>query len=182
MSKKYYWDPETGDYAEVIEKNKYHVMKDGDPMELTEKEYESYIEEQLRNVAKTSNYTYETVKPMSYAEEQLRHAEEKDRTFEPYYRGREYFLDEAKAVVCNDRENQYGSPEDNFSSITTLWETYLDLKTKPYQLTVTDVAIMMCLMKIARISSGSFKEDSWIDAIGYLACGAELDSAKRGNK
>lgn len=135
---KYYCDPETGDYSDVIE-------------------------------------------PMSYAEEQLRHAEEKDRTFEPYYRSREYFLDEAKAVVCNDRENQYGSPEDSFKLIAKLWSAYL-INGDTEFLSEKDVAIMMALLKIARISSGSFKEDSWIDAIGYLACGAELDSAKRGNK
>ena len=152
MGKKYFWDLETGDYVEAT------------------------------STTKRDDIIHETVKPMSYAEEQLRHAEEKDRTFEPYYRGREYFLDEAKTIVCNDRENQYGSPEDNFNNIGTLWETYLDIKTKPYQLTATDVAIMMCLMKVARISSGSFKEDSWVDAIGYLACGAELDCAMRGDK
>ena len=155
MSKKYYWDPETGDYAEVIEKNKYHVMKDGDPMELTEKEYESYIEEQLRN------------------------AQEKDKAYEPYCRSREYFLDQAKTIVCNDRENQYGSPENNFLFIAQLWTAYLGERLTKY-LEESDVAIMMALLKIARISTGSFKADSWIDAIGYLACGAELDSAERG--
>ena len=33
----------------------------------------------------------------------------------------------------------------------------------------------MALLKIARIATGTFKEDSYIDACGYLACGAELD-------
>lgn len=185
---KYYFDPETGDYSDVIEpeendkkvRNKYHVMKDGDPMELTEKEYEAYLKEKIKNNTE-SVYTYETIKPMSYAEEQLRHAEEKDRTFEPYYRGREYFLDEAKTIVCNDRENQYGSPEDSFKLIAELWSAYL-FNDNIGILSEKDVAIMMALLKIARIASSRFKEDSWIDAIGYLACGAELDSAKRGNK
>lgn len=185
MSKevKYYYDPETGDYSDVIEpeenksnvRNKYQVMINGDPMELTEKEYESYMEKKLKNAF------YEAVKPMSYAEEQLRHAEEKDRTFEPYYRGREYFLDEAKTIVCNDREGQYGKPEDSFRLIAELWTAYL-FNDNVGSLSATDVAIMMALLKIARISSGKFKEDSWIDAIGYLACGAELDCAKRGDK
>lgn len=131
--------------------------------------------------ADTGDYVEETVKPMSYAEEQLRHAEEKNRTFEPYYRGREYFLDEAKTIVCNDREGQYGKPEDSFRLIAELWTAYL-FNDNVGSLSEEDVAIMMALMKIARISSGKFKEDSWVDAIGYLACGAELDCAKRGDK
>lgn len=150
MGKKYFWDLETGDYVEAT------------------------------STTKRDDIIHETVKPMSYAEEQLRHAEEKDRTFEPYYRGREYFLDEAKTIVCNDREDQYGSPEDSFKLIAELWSAYL-FNDNVGSLSEKDVAIMMTLLKIARIASSRFKEDSWIDAIGYLACGAELDSAKRGN-
>ena len=128
--------------------------------------------------ADTGDYTDH----ISYAEEQQRHAEEKDRTFEPYFRGRDYFLDEAKTIVCNDRENQYGNPENNFNIIAEFWETYLNSLPTNHQIDAVDVSNMMCLMKMARIISGSFKEDSWIDAIGYLACGAELDNAKRGNR
>ena len=32
---------------------------------------------------------------------------------------------------------------------------------------------MMALLKIARISSGTDKEDSFIDACGYMACAGE---------
>lgn len=151
MGKKYFWDLETGDYVEAT------------------------------STTKRDDIIHETVKPMSYAEEQLRHAEEKDRTFEPYYRGREYFLDEAKTIVCNDREDQYGSPEDSFKLIAELWTAYL-FNDNVGSLSEKDVAIMMTLLKIARIASSRFKEDSWIDAIGYLACGAELDCDMRGNK
>ena len=95
---------------------------------------------------------------------------------------REEVLSKAKSIVCGDREEQYGSPEDNFEVIADLWSVYLDqfIPQKPYQISAVDVSIMMCLMKIARIISGNYKEDSWVDAIGYLACGAEIDGYLRG--
>ena len=112
---------------------------------------------------------------VSYTEEQAQYYAEQ------YHQSRAYFLDEAKTVVCNDREDQYGSPENSFKLIAELWTAYL-FNDNIGSLSEKDVAIMMSLLKIARIASGRFKEDSWIDAIGYLACGAELDSAKRGEK
>lgn len=79
------------------------------------------------------------------------------------------YLEAAKEIVCNNREAQYGSPEDNFNNIAMLWTNYLETI-----VTAKDVSIMMALMKIARIKTGTFKEDSWVDAIGYMACGAEI--------
>ena len=80
-------------------------------------------------------------------------------------------LDKAKQAICNDREGQYGTPEDSFNEIAKLWSPYID---KP--LTAKDVAIMMCLFKIARIKTGRFKTDNWIDLVGYAACGAEVEA------
>ena len=37
-----------------------------------------------------------------------------------------------------------------------------------------DVAIMMILLKIARIQTGTFKPDNYIDIAGYAACAAEV--------
>lgn len=84
-------------------------------------------------------------------------------------------LDRAKKCVCEDRESQYGSPEDSFELIAELWTVYLD-----YGLSPADVAIMMSLLKIARIATGRFKADSYIDACGYIACAGEI--AGRGEK
>lgn len=85
------------------------------------------------------------------------------------------FLAAAEKCVCHDRNDQYGDPEDNFRKISKLWSDYL-----AYDIEPTDVAIMMTLMKIARISSGKFKADSYVDAIGYLACGGEIDARNAG--
>lgn len=71
----------------------------------------------------------------------------------------------AERIVCNDRESTYGSPENNFSLIAELWTVYTGKK-----LTAKDVAIMMALLKIARIKTGKFKADNYIDLAGYAAC------------
>lgn len=78
-------------------------------------------------------------------------------------------LDSAKKCVCEDRESQYGSPEDSFSIIAGFWSLYLE-----YAISPVDVAIMMALLKIARIAGGRFKADSYIDACGYIACAGEI--------
>ncbi len=78
-------------------------------------------------------------------------------------------LDAAKAIVTGDREKQYGRPEDNFDVIARLWTTYAG-----HSLTPVDVAVMMTLLKVARIKTGHYKTDSYVDACGYLACAAEI--------
>lgn len=78
-------------------------------------------------------------------------------------------LQEAEKCVCGDRDKQYGNPEDSFTVIADLWGAYRDEHYKPH-----DVAIMLALMKIARIVTGVQKEDSYVDAAGYLACAGEI--------
>lgn len=87
---------------------------------------------------------------------------------------RENVLDEAKKCVLHDRNSTYGKPEDNFGRIAKLWEAYDEIR-KPGPETPTDVAIKMTLMKIARLAHNPTHKDSWIDGIGYLACGAGIE-------
>lgn len=90
---------------------------------------------------------------------------------------RKEILAEAEKCVCNDRNLQYGEPEDNFLRIATLWNAYLG----KIHVTSYDVAVMMCLFKIARLQSSAFESvDSWVDLIGYAACGGEI--ATRGEE
>lgn len=84
---------------------------------------------------------------------------------------RKSILSEAERCVCTDREQQYGSPESNFSLIARLWREYLDTD-KP--ITAHDVAVMMALLKIARIASGQTKLDNYVDLCGYAACAGEI--------
>lgn len=81
-------------------------------------------------------------------------------------------LDQAKACVVGDREQDYGSPESNFDRIAEFWATYLD-----YHVTAKDVAAMLALLKIARIASGHAKDDNWVDLAGYAACGGEIEAS-----
>lgn len=80
-------------------------------------------------------------------------------------------LNQAEQAVCGDRQQSYGSPEDNFKLIANLWGLYTG-----YALDAQDVAVMMILLKIARISTGTNKDDNWVDIAGYAACGAEVNS------
>jgi hypothetical protein len=84
---------------------------------------------------------------------------------------RKEILEDARRCVCGDREEDYGSPEDNFARIGGLWSAYLGVPIK-----VWDVAIMLALMKIGRIGGGQVKMDNWIDLAGYAACGGEIQS------
>ena len=84
-------------------------------------------------------------------------------------------LDMAKEIVCNNRESQYGTPEDNFKVIADLWRAYLHGNT---ELNEVDVAMMLGLLKVARIRTGTFKEDSFVDLAGYTACGYEIAEKK----
>lgn len=80
-------------------------------------------------------------------------------------------LEKAKEIVCGHRENEYGSPEDNFKTIADFWSVYKDV-----EFTANDVAMMMALLKIARIRTGTATDDSYVDLAGYAACGSEINS------
>ena len=87
-------------------------------------------------------------------------------------------LDRAKAIVTGEREKQYGKPEDNFAIIAELWGAYTGYKFSP-----VDVAMMMALLKVARIKTGVGTVDSFVDLAGYAACAGEIagrDAATRG--
>ena len=89
---------------------------------------------------------------------------------------REEILDTAKKCVCGKREQDYGSPEDNFQTIAYLWNDYLYSGSKPSLIDATDVAMMMALLKIARIRNGGGTGDSFVDLAGYAACGGEISA------
>lgn len=99
---------------------------------------------------------------------------------------RETILDAAKRCVCGDREQDYGSPENNFATIAEFWQTYLKCTSVPPDTEITilpeDVAAMLALLKIASIASGHAKADNWIDMAGYAACGGEIELGGDGER
>jgi hypothetical protein len=93
-------------------------------------------------------------------------------------------LEEAIAVV-GGRGKSYGRPEDNFGRIAALWTVHLRNRydepgseiaplSKLPLLDAQDVAMMMTLMKLARLQNDPTHHDSWVDLAGYAACGGEL--------
>lgn len=95
---------------------------------------------------------------------------------------RKEVLAAAEKCVCGDREQDYGSPENNFYTIAKLWSAYLHAAIisggNVHLLSPKDVAAMLALLKIARIGSGHAKADNWVDLAGYAACGGELEVAE----
>ena len=91
---------------------------------------------------------------------------------------REGILDEAKRCVCGKRQQDYGTPEDNFATIADFWNTYLGGRLSANNpINSHDVGVMMALLKIARIKSGGTAAgsmDNYIDLAGYAACAGEM--------
>lgn len=82
-------------------------------------------------------------------------------------------LHQTETCICGQRECDYGKPEDNFKNIAKLWTAYKDI-----EFTTKDVAIMMALMKVARMKAGT-KLDSAIDCCGYIAIAGEIMTAEK---
>ena len=89
---------------------------------------------------------------------------------------RKEILEAAQKCVCGDREQDYGSVENNFGTIARMWSAYLQGSGREVFINSVDVAAMMALLKIARIGSGHAKADNWVDLCGYGSCGGELES------
>ena len=92
---------------------------------------------------------------------------------------RQQVLDDASKAVNQTRLNVYGAPEDNFARIARLWNVhlinrgYVSDEAGP-MLTLADVALMMDLVKTARLEQTEDHLDSWTDKAGYSACGADV--------
>lgn len=86
-------------------------------------------------------------------------------------------LEVSKNIVCGDREEQYGTPENNFETIAEMWSSYLYRRGVVFKdIDSKDVAAMMIILKLVRIANGKQKCDNWVDIAGYAACGGEIES------
>jgi hypothetical protein len=82
---------------------------------------------------------------------------------------RNKILSTAKSYITRDRQADHGDAEDNFSRIAGYWSLHTGVT-----LTATDVAVMMALLKVARIKQNPQHVDNWVDGAGYFACGGEI--------
>lgn len=89
-------------------------------------------------------------------------------------------LKEAEKIIYGDREKTYGKPSKNLDTIAKMWNAYLnaysalsveDVSTgeKQAELTAKDVAVMMVLLKAARLANDPSHRDSLVDICGYAA-------------
>lgn len=82
-------------------------------------------------------------------------------------------LSEAEAIIYGDREATYGEPGKNLETIANLWEEYLRARglfnMNSDGLQPTDVALMMVLLKVARLTNDPQHHDSMVDICGYTA-------------
>lgn len=86
----------------------------------------------------------------------------------------EELLKEALKITSGARRQSYGKPEENFQGIADLWNAYLthrDRCERDAELTPEDTAILMILVKVARIAESPDHRDSWVDLAGYAGCG-----------
>jgi hypothetical protein len=82
-------------------------------------------------------------------------------------------LDTAKQYINVDRADTHGDAESNFGLIAAYWSAHLNKNIKPH-----DVAVMMTLMKLARMRSNPAHVDSAIDAAGYSALAGEIGTGE----
>lgn len=82
---------------------------------------------------------------------------------------RKEILETAARIICGERMDQYGRPEDSFKTIADYWSLW-----KGVQFTPHDVAMMMALLKVARVQTGTQKDDSYVDLCGYAAIAGEI--------
>lgn len=79
-------------------------------------------------------------------------------------------------IIEGARNQDYGDPTDDFGTTAAFWETYISrviLRRGELKLMPHDVAAMMMLLKIARLTWTPGVNDHWMDAIGYGALGWE---------
>lgn len=86
-------------------------------------------------------------------------------------------LDTAAQAILGDRNNTYGDPDQDFTRtagmLNALGFRVLDADGNPVELGSHHFAIMMMCVKMSRLMWSPLHMDSWVDAAGYAACGAE---------
>lgn len=83
-------------------------------------------------------------------------------------------LEEAQKVVYGDRQADYGSVTENFTTIAKLWSAVLKTEVTPEQ-----VGLCMVQVKVAR-QMHKPKRDSLVDIAGYAATLEKMEDEKNG--
>lgn len=75
--------------------------------------------------------------------------------------------------ILSEREATHGNHTQNFKRISQMWSAYLSMNITP-----SDVANMMVLLKVSRIASGNANIDNYVDICGYASISGVLSSAE----
>lgn len=96
----------------------------------------------------------------------------------------------AASAILQDRNKQYGPPENNFQDIVDLWNTRIKIRLRELGFALAaegnilnideinilksqDVAVWMMDVKTARLETSPTNIDNWADTAGYAGCGYE---------
>lgn len=82
-------------------------------------------------------------------------------------------LDRVNDMLNGEKAEEYGNPRIMFQNISKRWFDCDDAE--------VDVAIMMAELKIERIKYDQSKEDSYLDAIAYLAMALAFMQERKNN-
>jgi len=82
-------------------------------------------------------------------------------------------LEEARLIVTGARMSEYGKPERSLELIARFWNAYLYGIGYVGALEPHNIALMMALLKTARLCTSPRHRDSWVDGAGYFGIGAE---------
>lgn len=87
-------------------------------------------------------------------------------------------LRQAADLTEKTREDVYGDPYINMGCASELKQVYRRYAGEKYS-AAHDEAVERLLMKLARIATGDFHKDNYLDGAAYLAIAAECEQRKR---
>jgi hypothetical protein len=82
-------------------------------------------------------------------------------------------LSEASRLTHGDRNKNYGDPFTNHQRISALWSVFLETEITP-----ESAAIMLALVKVARLIESPDHLDSFIDGAAYFSIAGEIATRK----
>lgn len=83
-------------------------------------------------------------------------------------------LDEARELICGDRNNAYGPPHQDFQRSADALTAIMGEKLREGErFHAHEIAQIVILIKLSRLQWTPTKRDSWVDIAGYAACGFE---------
>jgi hypothetical protein len=82
-------------------------------------------------------------------------------------------LNDAANLIDGDRNVQHGDRAHCHGEIAKLWTWWTG-----FQIDAHDVAMMMMLLKAARVKTGAYNRDCYVDGAGYLSIAGELRNGK----